>query len=234
MKKNKIMLSVISGLLVAAVAVGGTLAYLSDKSNMVTNTFNVGAGYEEDDDGHVGLWLDETAKTGEENPTVIDYENRTESGVAYDEMYPATVVAKDPTFHLTNGSTESYVFAEVKGLDAISAAGYFFSAQPLATIFDPETSDLNPNWKKVADDGVDGATEFDGLYIYKTPVGGENYSYEMEPLFINVKLGAAVENDEFVKITEQTITVRGVAVQTANLTAELAQAEAEKVLAANP
>lgn len=234
MKKNKIMLSVISGLLVAAVAVGGTLAYLSDKSNMVTNTFNVGAGYEEDEKGHVGLWLDETDKIGEENPTVIDFENRTESGVAYDEMYPATVVAKDPTFHLTNGSTESYVFAEVKGLDAISAAGYFFSAQPLATIFDPETSDLNPNWVKVADDGVDGATEFDGLYIYKTPVGGENYSYEMEPMFINVKLGAAVENDEFVKITEQTITVRGVAVQTANLTAELAQAEAVKVLAANP
>ena len=234
MKKNKIMLSVVSGLLVAAVAVGGTLAYLSDKSNMVTNTFNVGAGYEKDDDGHVGLWLDETDKTGEENPTVIDYEHRTESGVAYDEMYPATVVAKDPTFHLTEGSTESYVFAEVKGLDAISAAGYFFSAQPLATIFDPETSDLHPNWVKVADDGDDGATEFDGLYIYKTPVGGENYSYEMEPLFINVKLGAAVENDEFVKITEQTITVRGVAVQTANLTAELAQAEAENVLAANP
>ena len=50
MKKNKIMLSVISGLLVAAVAVGGTLAYLSDKSNMVTNTFNVGSGYEWDED----------------------------------------------------------------------------------------------------------------------------------------------------------------------------------------
>lgn len=233
MKKNKIMLSVISGLLVAAVAVGGTLAYLSDKSNMVTNTFNVGAGYVPEGP-HTGLWLDETDKIGEENPTVIDYVNRTESGVAYDEMYPATVVAKDPTFHLTEGSTESYVFAEVKGLDAISAAGYFFSAQPLATIFDPETSDLNPNWKKVADDGVDGATEFDGLYIYKTPVGGENYSYEMEPMFINVKLGAAVENDEFVKITEQTIQVRGVAVQTANLTAELAQVEAENVLAANP
>lgn len=232
MKKNKIMLSVVSGLLVAAVAVGGTLAYLSDKSNMVTNTFNVGAGYVEED-GHVGLWLDETDKIGEENPTVIDYEHRTESGVAYDEMYPATVVAKDPTFHLTNGSTESYVFAEVKGLDAISAAGYFFSAQPLATTIDPETSDLNPNWVKVADDGVTGTTEFDGLYIYKTPVGGENYSYEMEPMFINVKLGAAVENDEFVKITEQTIQVRGVAVQTANLTAELAQVEAEKVLAEN-
>jgi len=57
MKKNKIMLSVVSGLLVAAVAVGGTLAYLSDKSNMVTNTFNVGAGYVPEGD-HVGLWLD--------------------------------------------------------------------------------------------------------------------------------------------------------------------------------
>lgn len=231
MKKNKIMLSVISGLLVAAVAVGGTLAYLSDKTKTVTNTFTVGSGYEEDDDGHVGLWLDETAKTGDENPTVIDYVNRTEEGVAYDEMYPATVVAKDPTFHLTAGSTESYVFAEVEGLDAISAAGYFFSAQPLPATLDPTESDLNPNWVKVADDGIDGDTEYDGLYMYKTPVGGENYSYEMDPMFINVKLGAGVEDNEFVKITEKTINIRGVAVQTANLTAEQAQTEAEKVLA---
>ena len=76
MKKNKIVMSVISGLLVAAVAVGGTLAYLSDKSNVVTNTFNVGDGYVEEGE-HQGLWLDETDIT---DPDLME---RTEKGNNY-------------------------------------------------------------------------------------------------------------------------------------------------------
>ncbi len=75
MKKNKIVMSVISGLLVAAVAVGGTLAYLSDTSNQVTNTFNVGTGYI-DDDVHQGLWLDEVDITKDDG-------SRTEKGNDY-------------------------------------------------------------------------------------------------------------------------------------------------------
>ena len=147
MKKNKIMLSVISGLLVAAVAVGGTLAYLSDKSNMVTNTFNVGSGYVTEDP-HTGLWLDETAKTGDENPTAVDTENRTEEGVAYTDLLPADVIAKDPTFHLTDGSVESYVFAEVKGLDALVASNFIIKPE---NVFNDKNSALNANWVKVGD-----------------------------------------------------------------------------------
>lgn len=227
MKKNKIMLSVISGLLVAAVAVGGTLAYLSDKSNMVTNTFNVGAGYEEEGP-HTGLWLDETAKTGEDNPTAVDTENRTEEGVAYTDLLPADVIAKDPTFHLTAGSTESYVFAEVKGLDALVASNFIIKPD---NVFDDKTSELNANWVK-----VDGEDTLDGLYRYNVTVGGEQ-SYEMEPMFQYIKFDGDVDSDRFNEIKEaglENITVRGVAVQTANLNETTAQAEAEKVLAANP
>lgn len=224
MKKNKIMLSVISGLLVAAVAVGGTLAYLSDKSNMVTNTFNVGAGYEEEGP-HTGLWLDETAKTGEDNPTAVDTENRTEEGVAYTDLLPADVIAKDPTFHLTAGSTESYVFAEVKGLDALVASNFIIKPD---NVFDDKTSELNANWVK-----VDGEDTLDGLYRYNVTVGGEQ-SYEMEPMFQYIKFDGDVDSDRFNEIKEaglENITVRGVAVQTANLNETTAQAEAEKVLA---
>ena len=49
MKKRKLMMTVMSLALVLVVAVGGTLAYLSDQSNQVVNTFNVGNGYEEED-----------------------------------------------------------------------------------------------------------------------------------------------------------------------------------------
>ena len=227
MKKNKIMLSVISGLLVAAVAVGGTLAYLSDKSNMVTNTFNVGSGYTTEDP-HTGLWLDETAKTGDENPTAVDTKNRTEEGVAYTDLLPADVIAKDPTFHLTDGSVESYVFAEVKGLDALVASNFIIKAD---NVFDDKISELNANWVK-----VDGKDTLDGLYRYNVTVGGEQ-SYEMEPMFQYIKFDADVDTDRFNEIKAEgldNITVRGVAVQAANLNETTAQTEAEKVLAANP
>ena len=232
MKKNKIMLSVISGLLVAAVAVGGTLAYLSDKTDTVTNTFNVGTGYEEDEKGHVGLWLDETANPAPgENPVVISETDRTETGVDYTEMYPGTVVAKDPTFHLTEGSTDSYVFARVTGADAMIAAGYVISDIDLGDFDVEPTSSVNEMaWEKVADDDDANDAGFDGIYRYRTTVkGGE----DLISLFNSVKLSKDVDNDEFDAILPSSMYIQGVAVQTANLTAELAQAEAVKILAEN-
>lgn len=227
MKKNKIMLSVISGLLVAAVAVGGTLAYLSDKSNMVTNTFNVGAGYEEDDDGHVGLWLDETDVT---NP-----ESRTEIGNEYEDLQPGSIVVKDPTFHLTAGSTDSYVFAQVTGVDEMIKAGYYFTVVEPEKLVDPAASAFNEKWVKVADNGVDGDAGFNGLYIYKDGVDGiVSGGEEMEAMFNWVKLGSDVDNEEFAAIAPSAVDIRGVAVQSANLTAEEAQVEAEKILATMP
>ena len=45
MTKKKLMMAGLSAGLVAVVGIGGTLAYLSDKSEVVTNTFTVGTGY---------------------------------------------------------------------------------------------------------------------------------------------------------------------------------------------
>ena len=230
MKKNKIMLSVISGLLVAAVAVGGTLAYLSDKSNMVTNTFNVGSGYEWDEDHeHQGLWLDETANPAPgENPVVISETDRTETGVDYTEMYPGTVVAKDPTFHLTEGSTDSYVFARVTGADAMIAAGYVISDIDLGDFDVEPTSSVNEMaWEKVADDDDANDAGFDGIYRYRTTVkGGE----DLISLFNSVKLSKDVDNDEFDAILPSSMDIQGVAIQTANLTADEALTEAQTFL----
>lgn len=238
MKKKKLMMAAVSASLVGVVAIGGTLAYLSDKSNTVTNTFNVGKGYV-DDNKHVGLWLDETKKTGDENPTEIDLVNRTEEGVQYDEMLPGSVVAKDPTFHLTTGSTDSYVFAQVSGVDAMVADGYYFTVKQPEKLVDPENA-FNEKWGKVVDAGTDKDSGFDGLYIYKDIVkGGElnkdgqvvTSADEMESLFNWVKLGSDVQNEEFATIEEGSVVIKGVAVQSANLTAKEAESEAQKVLA---
>lgn len=219
MKKRKIMMSALSAALVGVVAIGGTLAYLSDTSNSVTNTFNVGSGYI-DDGEHVGLWLDEVDhdKLDEEgNPA-----DRTETGNLYEDLLPGSVVAKDPTFHLTEGSTESYVFAEVTGVDAMIEAGYYFTvAQPVGQD-DPTTSVFGDKWKK-----VDDQEGFDGLYVYTEKVAG---GQDLQPMFNWVKLGSAVENEEFAKIDPSVVFIRGIAVQTANLTQDQAQVEAEKVI----
>lgn len=229
MNKKKMAMSITSVALVGAVVVGGTLAYLSDKSNMVTNTFNVGSGYTEED-GHIGLWLDEkdiALSTGET-------EVRTEIGNEYEELLPGSIVEKDPTFHLTTGSTDSYVFAQVTGVDEMIAAGYFFTVEKPEKLVDPQNA-FNNKWVKVADNGVEGDAGYNGLYIYKDGVddlvsGGE----AMEPMFNWVKLGSGLDNEKFEAITPSTVDIRGVAVQSANLTAGEAQVEAEKILATMP
>lgn len=225
MNKKKMAMSITSVALVGAVVVGGTLAYLSDKSNMVTNTFNVGSGYTEED-GHIGLWLDEK--------DVTDPAKRTEIGNEYEELLPGSIVEKDPTFHLTTGSTDSYVFAQVTGVDEMIAAGYFFTVEKPEKLVDPQNA-FNNKWVKVADNGVEGDAGYNGLYIYKDGVddlvsGGE----AMEPMFNWVKLGSDLVNEEFEAIKPSAVDIRGVAVQSANLTADEAQVEAEKILAAMP
>lgn len=227
MKKRKIMMSVMSAALVGVVAIGGTLAYMSDKSNQVTNTFNLGSGYEEDDDDHIGLWLDEVDIT---NP-----ESRTEIGNEYKELLPGSVVEKDPTFHLTAGSTDSYVFAQVTGVDAMIKAGYFFTVEGPEKLADPESSAFNAKWEKVADNGDDTDAGFDGIYLYKDGVdnvvsGGE----AMEPMFNWVKLSSELENEAFAGITPSSVDIRGVAIQSANLTREEAQAEVADFFATMP
>ena len=247
MKKRKLMMTIMSLALVLVVAVGGTLAYLSDQSNQVTNTFNVGSGYEEEenpddpDNPHTGLWLDETAKPESGNPLEPSEDNRTETGVAYEEMMPGSVVAKDPTFHLTAGSTDSYVFAYVTGLDDIVSKDFLITDSKKET--EPTLSVLNSSWIKVK--GVEG--KLDGLYVW----GSLNEDDEVvgtilqggrstDQLFGYVWYKSSVnstkhdqnyaeqQSDED-KILSR-IEIKGVAVQTANLTVAQAQTEAEKVL----
>ena len=101
-RRKRIVMSVICGLLVAAVALGGTLAYLTD-SESITNTFTVGTGYV----GNDAFTLDETKKPDAGLPTEpdLDPSDRTEIGQEYPGLLPGTQFAKDPTFHLgTNGN----------------------------------------------------------------------------------------------------------------------------------
>ena len=220
MKKRKIMMSVLSAALVGVVAIGGTLAYLSDTTDKVTNTFNVGAGYEEDDKGHVGLWLDEVDIEAAESGA------RTEEGNTYEDLLPGDTVVKDPTFHMTAGSTESYVIAKVVGADASMAAGYIFKNEA-------EEVGFNGEWVKVA--GLDENTEVvtpggDGYYIYTNVETGmpaivdpsdEEVAVDLVPMFNSVTLTAEIDSDDEMTAADgQKVWISGAAVQATNNTAD--------------
>ncbi len=219
MKKRKIMMSALSAALVGVVAIGGTLAYLSDQSDRLTNTFTLGSGYI-DDGEHVGLWLDEVDIEAAESGA------RTEEGNTYEDLLPGDTVVKDPTFHMTAGSTESYVIAKVVGADASMAAGYIFKNAD-------EEVGFNGEWVKVA--GLDENTEVvtpggDGYYIYTNVETGmpaivdpsdEEVAVDLAPMFNSVTLTSEIDSDDEMTAADgQKVWISGAAVQATNNTAD--------------
>lgn len=88
MKKKTILVAAIAVMLVAALVVGGTLAYFTDKSDAKENTFTV---------GNVAIDLDEPNWEENERHTLLP-------GVSY---------AKDPTITVKEGSQDAYVFLKL-------------------------------------------------------------------------------------------------------------------------
>lgn len=110
--------------LVGAVAVGGTLALLSQQSNNVTNIFTVGAGYDADE-----IKLDEDTVHQEVSGTNlggykgngVPVEERV-TGNTYSNLVAGTTLDKDPTFRIVDDEDEmhspkSWFVAQVTGLD---------------------------------------------------------------------------------------------------------------------
>lgn len=180
MNKKKAAMSLMSLALVGAVAVGGTLAFLTDTTGKVTNTFTMGKGYEDEtvpgDPGtvlHTGLWLDETkipadASADTRYPTTIGTtsETRVEAsetgtpGVEYKDLVPGDIMVKDPTFHMVKGSVNSRVVMKVTGLDALNDLTYdgtkaFVISKDVISDSTKATTLLNTDvsgetWKKIA------------------------------------------------------------------------------------
>lgn len=97
--KKAILLVACAALLVGA-SIMGTLAFLQDKTETITNTMTV---------GNVAITLDESVldangeKTGE----------RSIAGNAY-KLVPGQTYVKDPTIHVAAGSENCYLFVKVE------------------------------------------------------------------------------------------------------------------------
>lgn len=107
--KQKALLLSLSALLLVAVSVMGTIAYLTATSDEVKNTFTVGS---------VDLELDES-DVDEYGVPVADAQR-----VLMNEykLIPGHTYTKDPVVHVALGSEPSYIFIKlVNELDAIEA-----------------------------------------------------------------------------------------------------------------
>ena len=108
-KQKKILGAALSLVLVALCAVGGTLAWLTDKTDTVTNTFTV---------GNVSLTLKEHS---------LNDDGKTLSNTWLDEgkgntyhLIPGTTYGKDPTVTIGETSEDCWVFLKVKASTTLS------------------------------------------------------------------------------------------------------------------
>ena len=101
MKKKNVLMMALSLCLVAVIAVGGTLAYLSDTADAVTNTFQFAEGID------VTLSEDEPKPVKNESITV-----NSDNGYDYTNVVPGQELNKAPKLTVTT-SVDAYVFARV-------------------------------------------------------------------------------------------------------------------------
>lgn len=166
--KKRIFLTALALILVCALSIMGTVAFLKDQTNTVTNTFvAAGGGKLIDEDEGGALILEEHVATkimDENDPTKwtgkyeIKSDAATTKAFSYDIM-PGTVVHKDPYVTITKKTdTPAYLYIEV-----INNLG--FSTE----VDDEETLVIDPaNWLQIMEKTTDGRD----IYVYTTD--GEN------------------------------------------------------------
>lgn len=101
MKKKNVLMMALSLCLVAVIAVGGTLAYLSDTDGAVTNTFQFAAG--------IDVTLSEDRPTPVKNETITP---NSDKGYDYTNVVPGQDLNKAPKLTVTT-AVDAYVFARV-------------------------------------------------------------------------------------------------------------------------
>lgn len=250
---KRILTLVISLVLVAALAVGSTLAYFSAQSETVTNTFTT-AGYAAD-----AIKLDEVDYTKlpwqDLNKIPIDdlprpgyigrdSFSRTTTN-AYNGILPGTIVTKDPTVTIAQGTLDSYVIVKVEGADALAAAGMIFGMATDKNASGNIAQGFNTEyWKHVNVDGTPyTGTELDGYYIFWSVyanshvVAPDPVDKRVLPTVFNYAQYDATKTGTDAEIKALTdagsLTVKGALVQAANTTPEQAVAAADALMTTN-
>ena len=143
MKKKNVLMMALSLALVAVIAVGGTLAYLSATTGPVTNTFTAGSG--------ISMELYESVVVvGSDGGYVISGTSTTDAN-SYSDLLSNVANAKNPTVELTNVPTGGVkVYVQISGANG-------------STDYQVALGLDSAHWQKVSE-----ATGNDGIYVYST------------------------------------------------------------------
>lgn len=205
MKARKILVSVAALALVAAISIGGTLAYLTSKTDTIKNTFTVG-------NVHITLTEAQTDEQGN-GEKVLDKDGneiRITTGNQYN-LKPNHEYSKDPTVTVLPNSEEAYVRmlvtvtfdGDLRKLAQESGA----NMEILNALEDP--SDIfiggSENWVRADENDATTEERADGstytklvmeYRYYKTVTNNTNNPFDLEPLFESVKIPENWDNAE--------------------------------------
>ena len=193
--KKKLM-TVLALVLVIAMSVAGTYAYLTSQDT-VTNTFTV---------GDVQIKLDE-AKANADG-TLVQGAARVQAN-SY-KLLPGHTYAKDPMVTVLEGSESSYVKMTVT----------FSNAAELDAIFDPNGATLtsifngydSANWiYKGNTKNADNTRTYE--LWYKAPVAALDEDVALDALFDSITVPGNITNEQLATIKGMTITVNAYAIQ---------------------
>lgn len=197
MKARKILAMVMALALTAALAVGGTLAYLTSHDS-VTNTFTV---------GNVQIKLNE-AKANPDG-TLVPNADRVQAN-SY-KLLPGHTYNKDPMVTVLKGSESSYVKMTVT----------FSKAAELDAIFDPNGAELtsifngydSANWSYKGNTENTTANTRTYEFWYKEAVAAPNGDVALDALFDSITVPGTITNAQLATIEGMTITVNAYAIQ---------------------
>ena len=197
MKARKILVSLAALALVAAISIGGTIAYLTSNDEVV-NTFTV---------GNVAIKLDE-AKANTDG-TLVEGAARVDAN-SY-KLLPGHTYNKDPMVTVLSGSETSYIKMTVT----------FSKANELDAIFAPTGAELTSNfngydaanwiYKGNTKNTTDNTRTYE--FWYKEAVGAPTADVALDALFDSITVPGTITNEQLATIAGMTITVNAYAIQ---------------------
>jgi len=188
MNAKKIVTAGLALVMVAGISVAGTLAFLTDDTGPVTNTFTVGAG--------VAIALDE-AKVGDDGKEIVGEG----AGRVYENDYnpiPGGTYDKDPTVHVTGD--DCFVFVKVTNEISGAEATDNTIANQILNKWTAVSGKSGVYFYDEDKDGVpDTKSEGDDCVVF------ENFSIK------------SLSNDEYKALNGKRITVTAFAIQAENM-----------------
>ena len=207
--KAKVLILALCAVLLVVGTVMGTLAYLTDREEVV-NTFTV---------GDVKIEVDEAPVTPDGKP--IPGEDRVEGNEYH--LIPGQTYTKDPTMTVKKGSEDSYVRMMVT-INCISELRAIFGQNFLPHEF-IEGKDSNIWVYHDTVENGDNTVTYEFRYYKTVDASKATDDITLEPLFTSFSIPGSMTGEQLATIADLEIRVEGHAIQTATFdTANIAWA----------